>query len=368
MLEAGLREALFRDGARMIESLLNDPLYRGSAPRVLPGEKRYRGRGKTVETLFGEVRLLRDYIVSENGASRVPLDESLGFIEGYSPGLAKMMARMAAQKSFESGSKDLLFYAGVHVGPRAIARMAQLVSPQMRRAAQSRVVAAPPPARIPVLYIEADGTGVPVRKSEARGRKAKNGEGDAKTREVKLGALLTQSSLDAEGKPLRDPDSTSYVGTFRCSEDFGALLRREAFARGYERAEKTVYLGDGAPWVWEVARINFPQATCILDFYHAAEHLSLLSGSLYGADPQRAKSQAKLWRDMLLEDRLLRNQLLPHDLRHLPIPRLLHRLGRDRGQLQNPRRKTLQKLRHVLVPPRSSKRPRPPNLSPEQPF
>lgn len=321
LLEAGLRQALFRDGARMIESLLNDPLYQGSAPQVLPGEKCYHGRGKTVETLFGEVHLLRDYIVSKEGTSRVPLDESLGLIEGYSPGLAKMMSRMAAQESFESGSKDLLFYAGVHVGPQAIARMAQLVSPQMRQA-RSRVAASPPPASIPVLYIEADGTGVPVRKSEAQGRKAKNGEGDAKTREVKLGAIFTQSALDPEGKPLRDPDSTSYVGTFRCSEDFGTLLRREAFARGYARAEKAVYLGDGAPWVWEVARINFPQATCILDFYHAAEHLSLLSEALYGADPERAKSQAGLWRDMLLEDRL--QDVLAHarsDLPDIPSPR-----------------------------------------------
>lgn len=56
-------------------------------------------------------------------------DQSLGLIEGYSPGLAKMMARMAVQESFESGNKDLLFYAGVRVGPQAIARMAQLLSP-----------------------------------------------------------------------------------------------------------------------------------------------------------------------------------------------------------------------------------------------
>ena len=114
LLEAGLRQALFRDGARMIESLLNDPLYQGSAPQVLPGEKCYHGREKTVETLFGEVHLLRDYIVSRDGVGRVPLDQSLGLIEGYSPGLAKMMARMAAQESFESGSKDLLFYAVRH--------------------------------------------------------------------------------------------------------------------------------------------------------------------------------------------------------------------------------------------------------------
>jgi len=71
-----------------------------------------------VDTLFGEVRLWRDYYVAGDGSSRVPLDESLGLLEGYSPGLAKMMARIAAQDSFEEGSKDLLAYAGVKVGPK----------------------------------------------------------------------------------------------------------------------------------------------------------------------------------------------------------------------------------------------------------
>ena len=203
-----------------------------------------------------------------------------------------MMARIAAQDSFEEGSKDLFAYAGVKVGPKAIARMAELVAPQMRAA---HAVAKPEQntAAIPVMYIEGDGTGVPVRKNEARGRKAKNGEGEAKTREVKLGCVFTQTSPDAEGKPQRDHNSTTYVGTLQCSEDFGTLLRREAFARGLACAQKTVYLGDGAAWVWEVARINFPQAICILDFYHASEHLSLLAEALYSADPHACSLKPK---------------------------------------------------------------------------
>jgi len=319
-LESALRSALLKDGAHLLEDLLNDPLYK-ERQEALPGEKCYHDRAKTVETLFGEVRILRDYYVATDGGSRVPLDESLGLIEGYSPGLAKMMARIAAQDSFEEGSKDLFAYAGVKVGPKAIARMAELVAPQMRAA---HAVAKPEQntAAIPVMYIEGDGTGVPVRKNEARGRKAKNGEGEAKTREVKLGCVFTQTSPDAEGKPQRDHNSSTYVGTLQCSEDFGTLLRREAFARGFACAQKTVYLGDGAAWVWEVARINFPQAICILDFYHASEHLSLLAEALYSADPPRVQSQAKIWRAMLREDRL--QEVLAQagkDLPDIPGPR-----------------------------------------------
>ena len=321
-LESVLRSALLKDGAHLLEDLLNDPLYKGQEREARPGEKCYHDRAKTVETLFGEVRLLRDYYVAEDGSSRVPLDESLGLIEGYSPGLAKMMARIAAQGSFEEGSKDLLAYAGVKIGPKAIARMAELVAPQMRMAHAAASEREQTREAIPIMYIEADGTGVPVRKSEARGRKAKNGEGEAKTREVKLGCVFTQTSPDSDGKPQRDHNSTSYVGTLQCSDDFGILLRREAFARGFASAQKVVYLGDGAAWVWELARINFPQAICILDFYHAGEHLSVLAEALYSADPPRVQSQAKTGRTMLLEDRL--QEVLAQarqDLPDIPGPR-----------------------------------------------
>lgn len=67
LLEAGLRQALFQDGSRMLESLLNDPLYQGMAPQVLPGERCCHKQGKTVGTLFGDIRLPRDYIYRVSG-------------------------------------------------------------------------------------------------------------------------------------------------------------------------------------------------------------------------------------------------------------------------------------------------------------
>ena len=50
--------------------------------------------------------------------------------------------------------------------------------------------------------------------------------------------------------------------------------------------------------------ITTPQAICILDFYHAGEHISLLAEALYCTDATRVQAQAKIWREMLLEDKL----------------------------------------------------------------
>ena len=46
-------------------------------------------------------------------------------------------------------------------------------------------------------------------------------DGQVKTREVKLAALFTQRTTEAEGHPGRDPDSNTYLGSFATPDAFG---------------------------------------------------------------------------------------------------------------------------------------------------
>ena len=55
-------------------------------------------------------------------------------------------------------------------------------------------------------------------------------------------------------------------------------------AAGWGRAEKKVVLGDGAEWIWNQADLHFPEATQIVDLYHAREHLWVVAGQLYPDD------------------------------------------------------------------------------------
>ena len=84
---------------------------------------------------------------------------------------------------------------------------------------------------------------------ELKGRRGKQPDGSAKTQEVKLGAVFTQTRSDEEGQPVRDPESTTYVGSFECAGDFGQTVRQEALRRGLARAQKLVFIGDSAAWV-----------------------------------------------------------------------------------------------------------------------
>lgn len=48
-----------------------------------------------------------------------------------------------------------------------------------------------------------------------------------------------------------------------------ALARRH----GWEQAQDTLVLGDGAPWIWHQAALHFGQSHQLVDWYHAKEHL-----------------------------------------------------------------------------------------------
>jgi hypothetical protein len=171
---------------------------------------------------------------------------------------------------------------------------------EIQRAVQLElpIIIGPP---VPVLYVEMDGTGVPVVKKETVGRKGKRDSQPAHTREAKLGCVFTQTSWDEEGYAIRDPDSTTYIAAIESAEEFGKRLFVEAWKRGSSRAEKIVVLGDGAEWIWNVAREHFPRAIPIVDLYHARQHLWDLVRKLHPNDEDRQKAWIRYHQKRLLD-------------------------------------------------------------------
>ena len=177
--------------------------------------------------------------------------------------LQRLMSSAGAMSgSFELASDDLKAYSRLDVPGRSIQRMAAVIGPDVQCWLQNRQATIPAPAP-DVMYVSYDGTGVPTTKSETQNRKGKQPDGTAKGREVKRGCVFTQLHTLKGQPPQRDPDSTTYVASFDESVDFGGMIRQEAMLRGMAHAKQVVVLGDGAAWIWEVARINFPDAVWI---------------------------------------------------------------------------------------------------------
>jgi hypothetical protein len=220
----------------------------------------------------------------------------------------RVTAKLAACDSFENSSTALEELCGVYISGKETERIAHVAGAGIEtvKVAQiaevfsvheSRQSAKPP---IPVMYIEYDGTGVPVMKREVSGRKGKQEDGTAKTREAKLGCIFTQTGLNEKNEPVRDKGSTIYFGAIETSESFGKRLYMEAANRGVGSAEKVVIIGDGAKWIWNLAEENFPGAVQIVDIYHAKEHLWSFIKAVF----PDAETQAEIKREWfsLLDD------------------------------------------------------------------
>jgi hypothetical protein len=131
-----------------------------------------------------------------------------------------------------------------------------------------------------MLYGAIDGTGVTMTAKETAGREGKGPDGRARTREVKLGVFFTQDDVDDDGHPVRDRDSASYIATFEPAAVFGEMVKAEGIRRGADHVRQLTILGDGAAWIWTIATGKFPEATQIVDLFHAREHLHDLARQL----------------------------------------------------------------------------------------
>jgi hypothetical protein len=187
---------------------------------------------------LGSFPLARDYYYHEGKPQgHYPVDEALGLEVGYPPALSRMVCLEGADEaSYQKAEFHLAQTGGITVSARQIQRVVQRVG-QAAQAWQEREVQPEQCARCdaPVFYVSADGTGTPMRRKELVGRKGKQADGQAKTRQVYLGCVFTQQRLDPEGRPVRDWESTPCVSSLDSIDQFGPLLRHEAATVG--RAE-----------------------------------------------------------------------------------------------------------------------------------
>ncbi len=306
--ETALRAAVLSAGAKVLEQLLHG-VGSGREPQAILCQcgTRMESQGlrrKEVLTILGPLTYWRSMFQCPSCQStRYPGDEELDIVETTrSPGLRRMMARSGSQSTFKEGRDDLKIYAGLEVTAKGIERVAEGIGQQMetwlfqeREEIWEQSERLRPEKTISILYICYDGTGVPMTPEELRGRKGKQADGSAKTREAKLGCVFTQTTTDAKGFPVRDPDSTSFVGAIESAEAFGWRIYGEAVRRGLFQAQQVVVLADSAEWIKNLAQMHFPGATFIIDLYHARQHVSGLCKTLFARNDQKIGQQRIRW-------------------------------------------------------------------------
>jgi hypothetical protein len=245
-------------------------------------------------SLFGPIRLQRPYYHCVCGTSQLPWDRTLGLTEqSLTPAAAQVTSQAGVLASFaEASERTLRTMCGLRIsestverttedaGERVAAQLSQgdtegpRESWHWQRDAHGRTCA----------YVSLDHTG--VRQQGPGGRRA-----DGKMAGV---AMVYNPSSDYDER-TPPPHQVRYLSGFYELDELGSQLRREAEAVGIMDADVQIALSDGGSGLEDVLKRFFPNCVCILDFWHAKEHLVELAQLLHPTDDEARMRWLDQW-------------------------------------------------------------------------
>jgi len=237
-----------------------------------------------------------------------PLDHALGLDSGSTSTQVRLwVALLAGQLPFAQAATTLHMLTHVALSAASVERLSVTIGASLRKhqhqqAQQHQAGALPEasPSRPKRLYIGLDGVLVPLR--EAWKKDKSQGALTCRWGECKTGVVY-EACQDKQGKDSR-VRTRAYVATLGEVDTFAPLLGTLAHQHGHHLAKEVVVIGDGAPWIWQLAAKQFRGAVQIVDFFHAAQHLAELAQARFGKDTQAAQDWLAARQEDLKTDRL----------------------------------------------------------------
>lgn len=273
-----------------------------------------RGKGShtaRVLTADGEIELRRPYFWAKGSVGVFPADALAGIDHGrVSPGATEIVCRMGMTQDFRQAAEDARRIGNV---PVCRERLRLLVEAEagaitisrnsgMTQAAwtnvDATVEAGAKPGSPTRIYAGVDGVMAPmVTQAEKDKRRANH----AVRRQRRSAAGLANAKPLAPGRPGSDESYKEVkIGLFydqpkehrhafvteKDSEAFGPLLKQHAIQVGFEKADESISLTDGAKWiVGQICRMLLLIKVMMLDFYHLATHVHATAKCCMGDTP-----------------------------------------------------------------------------------
>jgi len=249
--------------------------YRGcSVPCACGRKARFVGyRGRSLSTLSGVVEVTRAYYhCGRCHRGQTPWDVDQGLNERlWTPRVKALVVELAARLPYQETTTLLLRLLDLQLEESSAEAIVAEVGGRARGAERATMGSVesgepvscrgPSPER---LYVAMDGSHVHV---------------DGDWHEVKTGVVYLgvcgPSGVDTSG-------AKRYVSAQETAESFGVRLYVAAGQSGVGDAAEVVVIGDGAEWIWNLADHHYPNATKIVDYWHACEHIHDVAKSCYG--------------------------------------------------------------------------------------
>lgn len=241
-------------------------------------------------SLVGRLRLDRAYYHCRRcGAGHCPRDGRLRLAgDDLTPGAREAVSLAGLLSGFaEAAEKTLPKLAGLRLAESTVERVTEGAGAALGDGLRAGATFGPArdwdwPADAAgrrCAYVSVDATGVGMQGP---------GGAAAEGRMAYVGLIF---AAGADGGPARSRAQAGLGGL----ADLGERMRRQGAQVGMDRADVWVALTDGGAGLEEFMAVYFPRCECVLDFYHAAEHLNDFAKGLHPVDEGRAADLAGGW-------------------------------------------------------------------------
>jgi hypothetical protein len=244
-----------------------------------------------VTTALGPVRLDREYTWRRDEGGRFRADQVLG-VDGFLTRQAtRLLALAGVEHSFARAQQVVQEFCGWQVDDDVIRRATHA---QAKRAAAAR----PDRGDAPRFARASGAVEVLIDAGKVNTRDG--------WRDVKVGVFCKREAgapaapEQWDERTLPGPTVRTVRAAIEGCDAFGAHLREESDRLGVTTAPEVTVLGDGAEWIWNLAAEHWPQAACVLDVYHALEHVSDAVKGAFGEATEATGAQTKAGRESLL--------------------------------------------------------------------
>ena len=267
-------------------------------------QARYKGKQtRTLVTVHGALTYKRAcYYCAVCKHTLSPLDTALHLDSGSTTTQVRLwVAFLAGQLPFAQAATTLQMLTHVPLCAASVERLSVTIGTALRASEQQQArqhhantLPEPTNKRGKRLYVGMDGVFVPLRDAFKHDKSL--GDLSCRYGECKSGVVY-EAYQDKAGKDSH-VRSCAYIATLDKVDVFGPLLGTLAHQHGHHTAKEVVVIGDGAPWIWQIAAKQFTGAVQIVDFFHASEHLAKVAEARFGKDTQEGHD----WRNARQEE------------------------------------------------------------------
>lgn len=240
----------------------------------MPGTRGKGQRSRRILTALGWIRLERQYLIDHAGGG-FPVDRTLG-VDGSVTMAAQRMAVFAGTRdSFARAELALRELCGWDLDDdtiRTLTHAAARRATTTRRDREDNTRFEKAPGAIEVAI-------------DAGKVNTDTGWRDVKMAVFCKRAVGKAATLENWAKrELPTPSIRTVVAAIEEAETFAGRVRRESDRLGVTTASDVTTLADGAEWIWNLSEDVLPQATGVLDAFHAIEHIADAVKAVWGAD------------------------------------------------------------------------------------